>query len=378
MTTATKTKQHKVVEEMLNAINTPGKFSEKEKQIWNIPTDRRPGKEQAEELRHKYIHKFDWYTERNILGKAPRGIEQYGYTVEKKWFELVSIKEKETWERRFALHINSLYEQLDYSFRKSFGGYDFRGKRPQANQIRAEHLAVIESLKPESERRIAEREEALRKTKATSHNAELTTYLKNNFPYREATGKWAGGNTSISAATIKGEYKSEASGWSETVWSDNSKWKGLDAYYRFTINEKENCMVIGGLVTCYPKRYENKPVKPCTWWEQGRGFELNQKTGFLVGGYHSEAKTKQAAIRGAKASKRYYLKKDKQVLTPEFVHKKFGFCMAGIRNFMQQNNITTESLTVKELRETVTENRELNCRSYRNHLAKMGIELNCN
>lgn len=371
------TKQHRVVEEMLNFINTPGKFTQKKKEIWNIQTDRRPGKDEAEKLKNDYIHKFDWFTERNILGKAPRGIEQYGYTVEKKWFEPLAIKEKERWEHRFAEHIESMYECLDFWFHKKFYGHDFRGKQNQANKIRDEHLVEIEKLKPKSERRKQEREEKLKKQRATKYNPELTTYIINTFPYREATSKWAGGNTSITAKTIKGKYESEASGGSETVWSNNGKWRGHDAHYQFTINDKENCMVIGGLVTCYLKSYENKPVKPCVWWEQGRGFELTKKNGYLVGGYHSEAKTKQAAIRGAKASKRYYLKKEKQVLTPQFVNKKFGFCMAGIRNFMAQNNITTESMTVAELRKVVTDNKQINCKSYRNHLAKMGIKLNC-
>lgn len=373
-----KVANQRVVEEMLNFINTPGSFKEKSKAIWNIQTDRRPGKELAEKFRSDYLHKFDWYTKRSILGTTPRGIEQYGHKVRKEEWSLngVVLVSKGTWEHRFVDHLKSLYSVIDYTLIPALYPYDFSGKRDQANSIRAEHIARIEALKPKSNEIIAEREYFRAKAKATVHNSELTSYLELNFPYRQAQGKWAGGETSIDVFTRHG-YACEGIGTSQRVWSDNGKWSGLNADYRFYVQDDETLIVIGGLVTVYKKSDERLIVKPCTWWEQSRGFELVQKTGFLVGGYHSEAKTKEAAIKGAKQSKNYNLSKDDFVLTIEYVAKKFGFCQAGIRNFMAQNEITADRITVGELRNIVVKNREINCRSYRNHLMKMGIVLNC-
>lgn len=369
-------KNHKVVEEMINFINTPGSYIKKRKEIWNIKTAGRPGKEFADKLRSDYTHKFEQYESRNILGPVPRGIEVYGHIIrEDIWGNLVLVH-KNSWEHRFVKYLESLYNELDYSFTRRFWPSDFNGKRSDANKIRAEHFAKIETLKPESERRIFERAEREAKEKATKVNAEITNYLKSNFPYREASGKWAGGNTSINVYTRTG-YDCEAKGTSHRVWSDNGKWRGLDAEYNFYIQENEILTVIGGLVTVYNKKYEKSFVKPCTWFEQSKGFELRTVKGFLVGSYHAEAKTKESAIKGAKAHKRYILSKDEQIITPEIANKKWGFCFAGIRNFMNVNNIERETMTLKELREIVVKNREINCRNYRLHLERVGITLNC-
>ncbi len=372
-------KAAKVVEEMLSIINSKGLFTEKCKLLLSVKTDGRRGKDEACRIRSEYITKFNAYKSRHILGRAPRGIEQYGYVLRRNYEGIViSITPNNTWEDRFSEYLKKLYLSggIDYTLIPVLSSHVFSGKQSEASQIRALHLANIEALKPESGRRIAERDERQRKSKATSFNSQLTEYVQANFPYRMATGKWAGGKTSINVYTCIG-YESEGKGSSQKVWSDNGKWSGMNASYSFFINSIESCIVIGGLVTCYPKSYENRPVKPCVWWEQGRGFELTKKTGFLVGGYHSEAKTAEAAIASAKAIQRYYLKRDEQILTPDFVHRKFGFCLAGIRNFMAQNEITAERITVAELRNIVVARRELNCKHYRNHLAKIGIMLNC-
>jgi len=370
-----KVANQRVVEEMLEIINTPGKYTEKCKTIWNVQTDRRPGKDIAEQIRNEYVNKFNYYTSRNILGKCPRGIEVYGYKVRENWGSFILLS-KERWEHRFVNYLKSLYGELDYSLQPKFWLSDFSGKRSEANKIRAEHIAKIEQLKHKSDAIIAERAEREAKQKATVYNNEISSYLTSNFPYREAQGKWAGGNTSITAYTRNG-YECQAIGSSSTAWSSNGKWKGLDAEYKFYLQADETLIVIGGLVTVFKTADEKSIVKPCTWWEQSRGFELVQKTGFLVGGYHSEAKTKELAIKGAKQSKNYLLRKDDFILTPDFVAKKFGFCKAGIRNFMSQNCIESDQITVSELRNIVIKNREMNCINYRNHLMKMGIVLNC-
>ena len=368
-----KVANQKVVEEMLSFINTPGKFSEKKKAIWYIKTERRPGKEIAEQLRIDYVHKFDWFTGRNILGNVPRGFAN----VKKDFFgKIIELTENKKWEYRFVEYLENLYSVLDFTMRPKFYGSDFNGKLTEANKIRAEHIAKIESLKAKSEALVNERVLKTAKEKATVYNFELSKYLQQNFPYREASGKWAGGNTTINVYTRNG-YECEGSGTSFRVWSDNGKWSGLDAEYKFFVQDDEKLVVIGGLVTIYKSELEKSAVKQCTWFEQSRGFELVQKFGFLVGGYHSEAKTKEAAIKGAKQSKNYLLSKDDFVLTVDFAHKKYGFCLPGIRNFMNQNSIESDKITVAELRNIVIKNRELNCNNYRSHLLKMGIVLNC-
>lgn len=205
--------------------------------------------------------------------------------------------------------------------------------------------------------------------------ADAGVYLKKNFPYREAEGRWCEPDNSVSVTITKDEIS--ATGRSQKSYSNNGKWGGVESHYRFQFSKSSKMIVIGGLVTVFAKKDENKPVKRCTWWEQGKGFSLVEKNGWLVGGYHSEAATKEAAVRGAQASRRYYLKKDSQVLTVDLVHKKFGFCYPGIRNFQAQNGIDTDAMTLKDLRDIVVKNRDLNCRHYRSHLAKMGITLNC-
>lgn len=204
---------------------------------------------------------------------------------------------------------------------------------------------------------------------------ELKHHVVSNFPYRQAEGKWCEPNNVI-RVTISKEALS-ASGSSRKSYSNNGKWGGVESVYYFQIPTTHTAMVIGGMVTALAIEDEHKYIKPCTWWEQSKGFELKKHTGWLVGGYHSTAKTKEAAIRGMKQSQSYYFAKDEQVLNPEYAHRKWGFCMSGIHNFMAANGIESENITMKELRAVVVQNRELNCKAYRSHLAKMGITLNC-
>lgn len=206
---------------------------------------------------------------------------------------------------------------------------------------------------------------------------KLKGYIKENFPYREASSRWAGGDTSISVKLSKTKDIIQGSGSSHRVWSDNRKWQGLDAYYKFDFPYGYNVMVLGGLLTVFDSKYNNQTVKPAIWFEQSRGFELKKINGWLVGGYHSSAKTKENAIKGAKAHKRYWLQNDEQILSVGFVEKRFGFCRPGIQNFLNKNGIEKDKMSLAELRRIVVENRELNCKLYANHLAKMGIFLNC-
>ena len=204
---------------------------------------------------------------------------------------------------------------------------------------------------------------------------ELKKHIVSFFPYRQAEGKWCE-PTNVIRVTITQEALS-ASGGSRKSYSTNGKWGGVESVYYFQIPKTHTAMVVGGMVTAFAIDDEHKYIKQCTWWEQSKGFELKKYTGWLVGGYHSTAKTRETAVRGMKQSQSYYFAKDEQVLNPEYAHRKWGFCMSGIRNFMATNGIENDNITMKELRAVVIQNRELNCKAYRSHLAKMGIILNC-
>lgn len=283
----------KVVKEMQDFISTPGSYPQKCKDIWNIEIDGRPGKEDAKALREKYLHKFDYFTERNITGRCPRGIEQYGHRVK---FGVIQMKN--SWNERFSNYISGLYKDANIHYSLVIGLNTYKVTRDMANEVRKFHLAEIERLRTESE---------ILFKKAAAQRSEYDSYfLKQNFPYREASGKWAGGHTFVNVYIA--DIDREGTGTSKRVWSLNGKWSGLDAHYAFYINQDDALIVIGGLVTVYKKSEEKERIKSCTWWEQGKGFELVKRTGFLVDGYHSEAKTKELAIKGAKQSKNYVVK----------------------------------------------------------------------
>ena len=352
---------YKVVGEVRAIISGDGKRSEKLARLAAMDLDGRPGKKFAEEEISAYRNKFGEYKAGHILGKTPRGLD------------LVYSSKFTNFSRR----LRGLYADLHPAYQKYFFegyGFGFSKKEKSAEYLKrkaeAEVLRKVSDIRKESDRWEAE------KIKATKLDEERGEYLRGNFPYRTASGKWAGGNTEIRAYVREGFGKGSARGWSETAWSDNGKWRGTNANYEFIFEPDDAVTVIGGLVTVWKLADSKKLVKPVRWWEQGRGFALNEKKGFLIGGYHSEAATKEAAIRGAKASKRYYADRDEMELTPEFVNKKWGFCFPGIRGFMANNGIEKERVTVKELRDVVVGNRELNVRLYGNHLRRMGIILN--
>ena len=135
------------------------------------------------------------------------------------------------------------------------------------------------------------------------------------------------------------------------------------------------------MVTATPLNAATKLVKPAIWWSQGKGFSINQHEGWLVKGYHSEAGSAEKALVAWKAMKKRQIavakKIDTKTITPQWCHEKFGWCLTGIRNFMELNNIENDNVTIKELRNIVVKNREINCKNYRYYLRRLGIILNC-
>lgn len=203
---------------------------------------------------------------------------------------------------------------------------------------------------------------------------ELTEYLRRNFPYREASGRWNQPENSIEVIISKDMIRGICH--VERTYSRNGKWGGNESHYRFHIPKNHAAKVIGGLFTVYKKTDEHATVKRCTWWEQGAGLSIKQVEGWLVAGYHSQAGTKEQAVRSAKAARTRATAKDEQVITPDYANRRWGFCFAGIRQFMELNGIDSESITMKELRAVVVRNRELNYKLYSTHLKRMGLTLN--
>lgn len=249
-------------------------------------------------------------------------------------------------------------------------------------------LVLIEIEKIEKKRAKKERRELKKKMGAKNFaemevlqkkEKEIADYLSDNFPYRQSENKWADPENTIEFSFRKGNIDGFCS--TSRCCSSNRKWWGKETHHYFKAPKNSVVKIIGGLITVYDQKYASKLVKPCFWWEQSKGFEIRQKKGFLIKKYHSEAKTRDAALKAFKALKtkeRNRVKRlENQTLTPDWCHEKFGWCLAGIRNFMNINGIETNSITVKELRNIVVKNREINCKNYVGYLRKLGIFLNC-
>jgi hypothetical protein len=120
--------------------------------------------------------------------------------------------------------------------------------------------------------------------------------------YRQAQSGWAGGNTIV---TVKIDSTPDVSGYSQRVWSENGKWSGNDAYITVAVmaNFKRSIGNVTGLITAggMLTTHATKIAEDCwmaTWAVQGRGFDLNTVSGFIVRSAEGEwchAKTEKAA-----------------------------------------------------------------------------------
>jgi len=217
---------------------------------------------------------------------------------------------------------------------------------------------------------------------------KMISKLKTGFPYRQPSSNWVNNQNDILVRFGKGNVSSFTVSQS-TVWHEKHSWKANSTTHTLVINPLDDFTMIGGLLTIFAKKDKKLSAIPCKWYEQSKGFQLNQVFGFLVGDYHIEAETAQQALevvaRKRKAQANYLAKKkaleEKQetaLLNAKLVNKEFGFCMAGIRNFCELNNIdSNKSYTIAEVRAIVVANRSLNCNRFDSYLHKLGIVLNC-
>jgi len=163
-----------------------------------------------------------------------------------------------------------------------------------------------------------------------------------SWPYRKSESSWAGGEHSITV-TI-GE--AGCSGGSTKVWSANGKWSGTNSSANLQISARAiqlvPTIVVGGLVTLDAQPTALRGVLEISWAEQSIGFDLKKNTGHLVRGYHSTAKTPQAAWRDFKAAQLRRVTArladqghaDRIWVTPES-GVRGGNCKSGVDNFIK-------------------------------------------
>ncbi len=102
--------------------------------------------------------------------------------------------------------------------------------------------------------------------------------------YRTAAGRWAGGETTIS---IRVSTQPAAGGDSTRAWSNNGKWRGLDAHLSVAVMPAWRMYVrdaglatVGGLLTTHAKPLA-ADTWAATWIEQNRGFDIKAVTGVI-------------------------------------------------------------------------------------------------
>lgn len=126
--------------------------------------------------------------------------------------------------------------------------------------------------------------------------------LRDNWPMKKSTSSWAGGDHSVAVRWIL-DGQVGCGGGSDRVWSDNGKWSGTDSYAELTVSAAalrrySDLRTPDGLIVLH---YEPIPEHPrcakIVWVEQGRGFALKAVHGYLVRGYHVQARSVEAAVK---------------------------------------------------------------------------------
>lgn len=225
----------------------------------------------------------------------------------------------------------------------------------------------------------------------------LAARLERVLPLRVSQSNWAGGAyyTVNIARRKNGEWQIGASEWHNygtpiaasslkvQVWKDysnNGKWSGNSTRHTLNLLPTDTFEVVGGLLTTSAKKDAGKSAKPCTWYEQARGFEVRELRGWLVDGYHIEASEKITTLEEAEMEvqrRADRAAKMENILTARGVMRAFHFCESGVRNFCEQNGIDfgKARLTRDELAAIVARNADHNRAYFGSYLSKVGITL---
>ena len=128
---------------------------------------------------------------------------------------------------------------------------------------------------------------------------KLNANLKEIYPLKTYSGKWAGGSNHFKVRhqeSLTPSFDVQ----SDKVWSDNGKWAGLDGYFYLTMNVfKQQFDVIGGLLTITTKSHTGRE-KECWWLEQSRGYTVKLVQGYLIRGYHIAKTAKVNSLEAAR------------------------------------------------------------------------------
>jgi hypothetical protein len=145
--------------------------------------------------------------------------------------------------------------------------------------------------------------------------AAIEGALTDDWPFRKAESKWAGGEHEVIVRFMGNEYQDQedrlcgnCSGKSIRVWSSNGKWSGS--------NSSASLAVTRRVVKAFPSLrtadgsilLDAIPVGPreyrVRWVKQSLGFDLAAVDGWLIRGYHCQASTIEQARRKATDARR--------------------------------------------------------------------------
>lgn len=119
------------------------------------------------------------------------------------------------------------------------------------------------------------------------YKTKIKIFIWRNFVnyYRVATSKWAGGDNFLELVYTD---QPGATGAKKRVWSNNGKWGGNDGYFKINVSPDYNNDVVrpglawaGDMLTTHAKNI-GADVWAATWLEQGVGFSLKVKTGYIM------------------------------------------------------------------------------------------------
>lgn len=198
--------------------------------------------------------------------------------------------------------------------------------------------------------------------------------------YRTAQGTWAGGAHKMAIRLCAPNEAPSASGESLPAWSRNGKWSGKDSSHTIVVQPtwpaiQASAQVVSGLLTLEMGSIATEPgIFAACWAEQGRGFTLNVRHGYLVDvGTEAVAAWQHAdTLRGARQMRqvarsprsemdiesltadgllhRARLRGD-EIVTRDIAHDGGrGACHAGIRDWLAKRGlIDRETMTAREL-----------------------------
>lgn len=409
----------KVVREVNNVINN-SEMTRKEKlnALENIQLENRPGREKAERIISNYVHKFDWYTERHILSQTPRG-----YELEEFSNEIKPVHRK--WHERFSRYISSFVD--NFNFVKPLWPNDILNKvgltaktahlkplidrsplssdyykvrpelKPYADKIRNFFLEWYEQAKQQEKEIIQFKEDSGLDSDYFGKYTPFFDFQKGKGGYTKFRGYY------VTTHEIENEdWNRYSKAWhnkygayrwierryillskrDERIEIDVKKWQG-----NWLINALSKYFNIQSSCPKGRKKIQLNKAFTVNFIKQINGYELYERAfeNIHIDYAIFDTKTKTAyhdenynnLITGLKRKFEAKYNFENENITKETA-KKLGFCLAGVKQFCEDNNIDYEgSYTRKELRNIVVQNRQVNCEKYKQELKKLGIILNC-